>query len=144
MGNDAVITLEGLLLNGEAAGRTAQVMTEGTYFKREGAYHVSYKESEMTGMEGTTTSITVKDGAVTILRFGTVNTQWIFKEGGKHISHFDTGVGSFTIGVFANKVDSSLDENGGTIEIDYSIEAENMPLAENSIRIVVKKTGTGD
>jgi uncharacterized beta-barrel protein YwiB (DUF1934 family) len=144
MGHDAVIYVEGLLVNSGTVENTAQIMTEGKYFKKEGGYFLSYKESEMTGMEGTTTSISVIDGAVTILRFGTVNTQLIFREGGKHISHYDTGVGSFTFGVFANKVDSDLDEKGGTISINYSIEAENMPLAENSIKIVIKKTGAED
>jgi uncharacterized beta-barrel protein YwiB (DUF1934 family) len=132
-----VISIEGLQTNAGFANADVKMMTEGKYFQKEGGYCISYKETEVTGMDGTTTSITVKDGIVTILRFGTINSQIIFKEGGKHVSHYDTGSGSFTMGVFANAVESDLNEAGGTIRIDYNIEVDDRPLAGNIIKIMI-------
>jgi len=55
-------------------------------------------------MEGTTTTLKISDGVVTLMRFGTVNAQFIFEEGQKHVSYYDTQYGTFTMKVTARSV----------------------------------------
>ena len=70
-------------------------------------------ESEVTGMDGKNT-LKVSDGIATLMRVGSV-PQFVFQEGRKHISYYDTTYGAFTIGVFANEVNVNMDDCGGEI-----------------------------
>lgn len=114
-----------------------ELITEGKYYRKGNAYYITYKESEVTGMEGTTTTLKVVDGIVTLMRFGAVNSQLIFEEGRKYISHYDTAYGAFTIGVFSNEVNIRMDDNGGEIWVDYTIEIDNNKLGDNDFHMMV-------
>ena len=50
-----------------------ELMTEGTLTLREGNLYLAYQESELTGMEGTTTTFAVEGPRVTLMRSGRVN-----------------------------------------------------------------------
>ena len=63
-----------------------ELMTEGTMELAEDGIVLSYEESELTGMEGTTTTFEVKGPRVTLTRSGTVNSQMVFEEGRQHTS----------------------------------------------------------
>lgn len=116
-----------------------ELVTEGKYFKEENSYYVIYNESEMTGFEGTTTTLKIADGVVVLRRSGTVNSQIVFQEGHKHISYYDTAEGAFTIGVYANKVNINIDENGGKIFIDYLLEIDEKSTIKRDFCIVIKE-----
>ena len=63
-----------------------ELMTEGTMALTEDGIVLSYEESELTGMEGTTTTFEVKGPRVTLTRSGAVNSQMVFEEGRQHTS----------------------------------------------------------
>ena len=97
-----------------------ELVTEGTLTPHEGGnYTVRYQESELTGLEGTQTTIQVESGSVTILREGQVNSQMVFEEGRRHLTMYNTPYGALSIGVNTRKMKVDLDETGGSIEIDY-------------------------
>ena len=58
----------------------------------------------------------------------------------KHILYYDTEFGAVTIGVSANRVNADLTENGGDIEIDYSIEIDHAVASDNILKLNVRKT----
>jgi len=64
----------------------------------------------------------------------------IFEQGQKHLIYYDTEFGSMTIGVSANKVNTTLTENGGDIEIDYSLEIDHAIASDNILKMNVRKT----
>ena len=55
-----------------------ELMTEGTMVLTEDGMVLSYEETELTGMEGTTTTFEVKGPQVILTRTGTVNSQMVF------------------------------------------------------------------
>ena len=54
-----------------------ELMTRGSFTKKNGSYYISYKETQTIGFEGCTTTIKIaEDGSrAALLRFGKVNTQ---------------------------------------------------------------------
>ena len=56
-----------------------ELMTDGTLEVTEDGLVLSYEESELTGMEGTTTTFEVCGPRVTLTRSGTVNSQMVFE-----------------------------------------------------------------
>ncbi|HOJ12039.1 MAG TPA: DUF1934 domain-containing protein, partial [Clostridiales bacterium] len=103
--------------------------------------YVTYNESEVTGMDGTTTTIKVCDGIVTLMRVGSVNSQFVFQKGRKHISYYDTTYGVFTVGVFASEVNVSMDDCGGEISVDYHIEIDNNKTGYNDFYMSIREVG---
>lgn len=117
-----------------------ELVTDGLYWSADGKYMISYPESEMTGLAGTTTTFEVSGSSASLIREGTVTSQMIFEPGRKHLSLYDMGFGALTIGVDARRVRADLNESGGTLEIDYRIEIEHMVAGENSFLITVQES----
>ncbi len=99
-----------------------ELITEGKLYKKENAFYISYKETGVTGMEGTTTTLKVEEDRVTLIRHGTVASTFVFEEGKENISHYATEFGVFTVGVRADKISSSMDEHGGVVAVLYSLD----------------------
>lgn len=99
-----------------------ELITEGKLYKKGNAFYVSYKETGMTGIEGTTTTLKIEENRVTLIRHGTVSSTFVFEEGRKNISHYATEIGVFTVEVKADKVNSAIDEHGGMVAVSYSLD----------------------
>ena len=117
---------------------TTELMTEGTMNVRDGQIRLSYKESELTGMEGTTTTFIVEGERVTLLRTGAVNSQMIFEEGEQHTSLYETPFGELTVDIQTSKLIHNLSERGGLMEIKYSIAVEHTVTGRNCFKIRVR------
>ena len=104
MTQSVIISVEGTQRFIGEESQTVQVVTEGT-MKREGdTVYLSYEESEVTGMEGTTTTFTVTDQRVELERTGAVQSKMVFEKGKKDISLYNVGFGALTIGVKARRL----------------------------------------
>jgi len=138
MNKNVMISVKGTQTAVNQDTNEMELITEGKYYKKGNAYFLTYKESEVTGMDGTTTTLKIADGIVTLMRFGGVNTQFIFEQGQKHISYYDTSYGAFTISILANEVNINVDENGGEIQVDYQLELDNSKTGENDFRVQIR------
>ena len=118
-----------------------ELMTEGTLTLREGNLYLAYQESELTGMEGTTTTFAVEGPRVTLMRTGSVNSQMVFEEGKQHTSLYETPFGELTVDIQTSKLIHNLSERGGLMEIKYTIAVEHTVTGKNcfKIRVRVKK-----
>ena len=115
-----------------------ELMTEGTMTLRDRNIYLSYQESELTGMEGTTTTFAVEGSKVTLTRFGTVNSQMIFEEGQQHTSLYETPIGELTVDIQTSKLIHNLSERGGLMELKYSIAEEHTVTGRNCFKIRVR------
>ena len=140
MTDNVIISIKGKQLYAESSPEEMELVTSGT-LKRDsaGGYTVSYAESELTGMEGTTTRLHIKGGQVTLLREGSINSQMVFEEGRRHLSMYETPYGALSIGINTKRMRSTLGETGGDLEIDYAIEIDNLIAGHNLFRMNVKK-----
>ena len=135
-----MINIDGTQNFGNGEANNVELTTEGELSVSADSYNLKYKESELTGMEGTTTEITVENnGIVNLVRSGPVNSNLVFEEGKRHLSYYDTNDGAFSIGVFASYVDTVLERNYGEISITYAMDVDDKPIGENEIRVRFKR-----
>jgi len=144
MNKNVIISVKGIQTSPNNDSNTLELVTEGKYYKKDNAYYVTYKESEVTGMDGTTTTLKISKGIVTLMRFGSVNSQFIFEQGQKHMSYYDTRYGTFTIQVFTNIVSIDVDDKGGEIRVDYRLEIDNNKSGANDFRMFIREAGQFD
>ena len=116
-----------------------ELMTEGTMALTEDGFVLSYEESELTGMEGTTTTFEVKGPRVTLTRSGAVNSQMVFEEGRQHTSLYETPFGELSVDIQTSELKHNLSERGGLMEIKYSIAVEHTVTGRNCFKIRVRR-----
>jgi len=141
MSKDVIISVKGIQTDLENDTNTLELITEGKYYRKGNNYYITYKESEVTGMAGTTTTLKVCEDVVSLMRFGKVNSQFVFQKGQKHISSYETEYGTFTIGVYANNVDININDAGGEIRVGYQIEIDSHSTGRNDFYMLIREAG---
>ena len=116
-----------------------ELMTEGTMALTPEGMTLSYEESALTGMEGTTTTFEVRGPQVILTRSGAVNSQMIFQEGRQHTSLYETPYGELSVDIQTSRLRHNLTERGGLMEIKYSIAVEHTVTGRNCFRIRVRR-----
>ena len=139
MEKDVIISIRGTQDYSGTEPDTMELVTEGKLAVQDGALCLSYEESELTGMEGTTTVFQVEPEKVTLLRLGSVQSEMVFEEGRRHMSLYSTPYGNMEIGVRARRLNSTLELTGGRLEIDYDIEINHMLAGQSLFRIDVRE-----
>ncbi|MGN0985730.1 MAG: DUF1934 domain-containing protein [Candidatus Enterenecus sp.] len=139
MSDNVIISIKGKQV-GEDGPDEMELVTAGRLVRDErGGFTVSYQESELTGLEGTTTVVRIDGPRVTLLRQGAVNSQMVFEEGRKHLSMYETPYGALSVGINTHRMRSTVDEAGGDLEIDYAIEIDNLLAGQNFFRMNVRQ-----
>lgn len=138
MKQDVIISIRGTQQQ-DSDQEFIELVTAGSYYKEKNNYYITYKESELTGLDGTTTTFKVEPDKITLMRFGQISTHLVFEKGRKHVSYYDVGEGSLTVGVSANKVSSALTDEGGDIEIDYAVEIDHAVTGENNFKLNIRR-----
>ena len=101
-----------------------EISTVGKKRLTDSRFEIYYDESEVTGMEGSVTSVSfdISDkGIVTMLREGSVSTALVFEAGRRHHCLYKTPYMPFEVCVNTLSVDNRLEEDG-ELFIDYIIE----------------------
>lgn len=146
MEKDVIISIRGMQKYDGTEEDTIELVTEGRLTDHgEGGLTLSYEESELTGMEGTLTSFQVeKNGRVTLMRSGGINSQMVFEEGKHHLSLYQTPYGDLSIGVRTNRIRNTLEMTGGELEIKYAIEIDQNLAGYNLFHIQVRENTRPD
>ena len=124
-----------------------ELVTAGQYGFSGDEVRLIWEESELTGMEGTKTSLTVQPGSVVLTREGTLNTRMEFDEKKKSYFLYETPFGSATMGLDTKRIRSTLGTHGGEMLIDYVIDLDQTVVGRNRFFIRVEEpkiSHTGD
>lgn len=118
-----------------------ELVTEGTWSRQDdGRQTISYKETELTGLEGTTTSVHIDGPKVILERKGSVNSQMVFEVGRKHLSMYETPYGALSVGIETRRLKNTLQEGSGDLEIAYAIEIDNLMAGRSLFKMSVRKS----
>ena len=116
-----------------------ELMTEGTLEATDTGLLLRYRESELTGMEGTTTTFEVSGPQGILRRVGSVISQMVFEEGRQHTSLYETPYGELSVDIQTSRLLHNLTERGGLMEIKYSIAVEHVVTGRNCFKIRVRR-----
>ena len=101
-----------------------ELVTEGVLESTASGWVLTYEESDLTGLQGVTTTFQVEPGVITLTRKGPLNSQMVFQENVPYESLYQMEFGALMITVCATKVRYEITEEGGTIDLVYGIEIE--------------------
>lgn len=113
----------------------AEFTTEGRYICADGCGSFTYQESELTGMDGTRTTIEFTPRSAMLTREGTVNSRMYFVRGQKNTFLYETPYGTATVGLETQCYRSTLSEHGGELEIGYVVDFDHAFVGRNQLKI---------
>ncbi len=138
--NKYIISIKGLQTYEDDGDDTdISLLTEGCFEFQDGVYFIDYEESELTGLEGTSTCIEVGSNYVSLQRSGTVNTHMLFMKDRKTSSYYNTPYGDMQIDIFTDGLSIDISDKGGKINVDYFIDINNRSTGKNNFEIEVRK-----
>ena len=139
MMKDVWISISNRQSGGQEEEDTLVFNTAGHYFFDDGVGVLSYQESELTGLEGTRTSVMVMPNQVVIDRDGMLTGRMVFREGTRDSFPYNTPYGQMLLGIDTRRIRHNFNENGGDVEIDYVTDLANYYVTRNKFRISVKE-----
>ncbi|MBU5676098.1 DUF1934 domain-containing protein [Alkaliphilus sp. MSJ-5] len=138
MKSTRMIRVIGIQQNSDGEESTIELTTEGSVYEKNGSYYILYDESEISGMEGSTTRIKIENNKkVSMKRSGASAVDFIFEQGKKYESNYMTAYGDFTMKVTTNVLDVEISEETGKgkIDIDYDLKILGGVRTSNKLQI---------
>ncbi|MDR1797683.1 MAG: DUF1934 domain-containing protein [Clostridiales Family XIII bacterium] len=129
-------------LKSEADGESMEFITEGRFVRKGEALYLIYEESELSGIEGCTTSLKIADGKVRMRRYGEdigFDTAIEFEKGKKWGGYYETPFGPVPMEVLTNEIENKLDPEAGTgsVGIDCSVSLKGLTESRNILRFEI-------
>lgn len=118
-----------------------ELTTEGTYRFKNNHLYLVYKESELSGMEGTTTTLKLIEGNVSLKRHGTQNIDMLFSQGKRVKTLYHTPYGDIPMEILTRNIELDIKEDPfeAHVAIDYDISVKGLFEGKNKMTIVAKK-----
>ena len=143
MKKDVIISIRGLQEQDGEAGDPITLVTPGRFYRKNDSYYISYEESELTGLAGTRTTLRVKPDYVKLVRTGLYPSELLFELGKRHISLYHTDYGDLSIVVSTNHIQNTLTDDGGDLDVKYTVEVANTPVGVNHLTLNIKNAEEG-
>lgn len=115
-----------------------EVVTPGKFYTTKNGYKVEYDETKLSGMEGTKTTMIIKEKYFKLNRVGTTETNMEFERNTQSISLYKTPFGAMSVIVDTKDIEINMDDNGGSIHIVYTLNVEGQQLIETDLNVIIK------
>ena len=139
MKKNVVITVRGLQAEINAE-EPIEVISAGTYLRKENTHYLSYDEADENGRL-TKNRIKITPECIEMVKQGGVSTQMLFRLGEKQYSCYSTPFGDLTLGMTTKKIQVEEEEHAISAKLLYGLEVNGQHMSECKLDIEVKECG---
>lgn len=118
----------------------SEFMTVGTMEQTDKGIVISYEESELTGLQGTTTTFRLEKDRILLKREGALRSEMVFAINREHRSLYDMGMGALLITVRTIVLVQAIDAGGGFADVIYDVIIEDGIMGQVRYHIDVVPT----
>ena len=144
MTKEVLVKISGLQFAGEEDSDSVEVITSGTYYKKNGKHYVLYEEA----MEGTTditkNVIKIGENSMEVTRKGSASVHMVFEKDKKNVSYYYTPFGNLLIGIDAKQIQIDETEMDINVKVNYGLEINYEHVADCHITVDVKSKEARD
>ncbi len=130
-----------MITDGAPEPEKIQIKTLGAYELDGNNVKIYYDETELTGMEGSRTTICFDRATseiITMMRTGQVSTALVFEKGKRHHCVYNTPYMPFEVCVWTIDVKNQIEEKG-LFELDYIVEIRGARAERNRFSMRIKQ-----
>lgn len=120
------------------ADSAIEVVSPGEFERKEDFYLAVYDETEISGMQGTKTSLMIGLENLTLLRVGTTNAEMKFKKDNKEITLYNTPYGVIEMKIETKDLKINMSENGGEVLVNYSLAIAGEKPQNTTLKVNIK------
>ena len=138
MENDYIINI---LDTHESDGEKSQaeLTTVGSFYLTDYGFSLSYREQDETLKNCVTTLDIFGPEKVVMSRTGDYTAEMVLENKKRNTCLYSTPMGDLFMGVYTKKIEPGLTAEGGTLELEYTVDFNAGILYENRLSISVKK-----
>ncbi|WML36580.1 DUF1934 domain-containing protein [Clostridium sp. OS1-26] len=115
-----------------------EVVTPGDFYEKDGSYYAVYKETEISGMEGTTTTLKISNDKFSIIRIGSTSAKMEFDKKAKSVSMYNTPYGTLELKIETKTLSVDVGEKGGDIKVNYNLSVSGQTPQNTQLKINIK------
>ncbi len=118
----------------------SEIATVGDYIVKGNKKYIIYKECNNMMLDCDVTSVLElsNDKILSLSHRENSHSNLILERGKRHMCYYDTIAGSMLIGVFTKTMDVDLDENGGKLDVEYSLDFNCDINSEHKLSLNIK------
>lgn len=144
MTKDVLVKISGLQFAGEEDSDSIEVITSGTYYKKNGKHYVLYEEVMEGTAEVTKNMIKIGEDSMEVTKKGPAAVHMVFEKDKKNVSYYDTPYGSLLIGIDAKEIRVNETDLDIHVEVAYGLEINYEHIADCHITVDVKSKEARD
>ena len=115
-----------------------EVVTVGEFSINGDEFIATYDETEISGMEGTKTTLKIKGNKVVLHREGTTSTKMEFQKDNTQVALYNTPYGMLELKTSTKELDLDVNEKGGNISIKYHLIAGGQEPIKTNLDMKIK------
>jgi uncharacterized beta-barrel protein YwiB (DUF1934 family) len=136
---NVVVKVVGTQTDGYGEESCIELVAVGTAHVKDGVHYISYRESELSGMEGTTTLLKVFSDHLSLIRMGAVEQKQEFYLGKNSYSTYVTPFGNMKMSVFTKRLDIQPGSYPGAINVAYELEINGEWQSSNTLSVSIRE-----
>ena len=137
--SDVTLKVVGTQTSLDGEENVIEMITQGKYYEKNGSIFLVYDESELSGMEGSTTTLKIDDDEerkVMMKRFGSNESKLIFEKGKRYKSIYRTMYGDMDMEVVTSQIILVKDEEGlKKLDLSYRISVAGDREMKNKLTV---------
>lgn len=115
-----------------------EVVTPGSFYKKENYYYAVYEETELSGMNGTTTTLKIGKDKFSLIRMGSTNAKMDFDKKTKNVSMYNTPYGTLELKIETKDLDIDINDTGGNVLVNYNMSLSGQTPYNTMLKINIK------
>lgn len=116
---------------------SCELTTSGEFEITENGCKIVYNETDEE-LANCVTALEVEGSKkISMTRSGKYNTEMVIEKDRRHSCYYSTPYGELLMGIYAQKIENNVSENGGTLDFSYTIDFNNTPASENELSVTV-------
>lgn len=125
----------------DAAGEESRIefMTVGSRRDRDGVSYITYRESEVSGLEGTTTLLKLYADRLTVVRMGAVEAKQEFRSGLRCDGAYITPYGTMKMAVHTRKLERTAAGGRDKVTAGYDLEINGRWQSYNTLSVEIRE-----
>lgn len=141
MEKDVWVSVAGLQFGDNPEGEKIEILTPGSYYKKNDLHYLMYDEV-VEGSDEITRNIVKFDGdMLSISKRGFTNVEMIFEKNKRNMTNYVTPYGSLLVGIDTDRIDIVEKDDSINIDIDYALDVNYEHLANCKIKMEITTGG---
>lgn len=112
-----------------------ELVTQGCYYEKDNVKYIEYYESELSGLDGCKTIISVDGDTVSMMRHGNAEAHMVFKKGERCVNLYSTPYGSLEMGCYPLEMISCMSADGGNLALKYQLDISGRYASQNTLNL---------